>query len=186
MIERGLSDLSVHSLNFDRYFTYEEMEQNRQEAERLNKNCVNSPEWLSRCENISKDIYSQMLPIAELLNSNYDMHQYTEEKSSLTHFRSNWDLFFYSNRGWNGKEYFDYMQISFNEKRNACDNMNLLNNILSLLNNCEVKNVACRIQYNNIDHENDIANEAKNVFEKIGNKFITYNGMTGKIKLVND
>ena len=186
LIKRGLADLSVHSLNFDRYFTNEEMKYNREEAERLNADCVNSQEWLNSCEEMSKNIHNQMLPIAELLNSNFDMHQYTEEKSTMTHFESDWDLYFYSNKGWNRKDYFDHMQISFNENRTAKQNMELLEKIIALFDINKSKNVECRVQYDVVNHDTEIAIEAKNVFEKIGNKFISYNGMIGKIKPVNN
>jgi hypothetical protein len=183
LINRGLADLSVHSLNFDRYFTDEEMEHNREEAERLN---TNRETYSKRCEEISRNIYNQLLPIAELLDKNFNMHQYTTEKSTMTHFNSDWDLFFYSNRGWNGKDYFDYMQISFNEKRTAKQNQELLKKVLTLLTAVKANNIKCRIQYDVIYHENEIAKEAASVFEKMGNKFIAYDGMIGKIKKVDD
>lgn len=183
LINRGLADLSIHSLNFDRYFTDEEMEHNREEAERLN---TNSEAYSKRCEEISKNIYNQLLPIAELLNNKFNMYQYISEKSAKISYSSDWDLFFYSNRGWNRKDYFDYMEISFNEKRTAKQNQELLKKVLSLLSAAKTNNIKCRIQYEVIYHENEIAQEAKSVFEKIGNKFITYNGMIGKIKKVND
>ena len=159
---------------------------NAKEAERLNCDCANSQEWLNRCEEISKEIYYQMLPIAELLNRNFDMHQYTEEKSTMTHFASNWDLYFCSNRGWNGKNYFDNMQISFNEKRTAQQNMALLEKVIALFDTNKSKNIKCRIQYNVVLHDDAITNEAKNIFENIKGKFISYAGMIGKIKLVNN
>ena len=183
LINRGLADLSVHSLNFDRYFTDEEMEHNREEAERLN---TNRETYSKRCEEISRNIYNQLLLIAELLDKNFNMHQYTTEKSTMTHFNSDWDLFFYSNRGWNGKDYFDYMQISFNEKRTAKQNQELLKKVLTLLTAVKANNIKCRIQYDVIYHENEIAKEAASVFEKMGNKFIAYDGMIGKIKKVDD
>lgn len=183
LINRGLADLSVHSLNFDRYFTDEEMEHNRKEAERLN---TNSEAYSKRCEEISRNIYNQLLPIAELLDKNFNMYQYTTEKSTMIHFNSDWDLFFYSNRGWNGKDYFDYIQISFNEKRTAKQNQELLKKVLTLLTAVKANNIKCRIQYDVIYHENEIAKEAASVFEKMGNRFIAYDGMIGKIKKVDD
>ena len=183
LINRGLADISIHSLNFDRYFTDEEMEHNREEAERLN---TNSEAYSKRCEKIGKDIYNQLFPLAELLDTKFNMYQYTSEKSTKIPYDSDWDLFFYSNRGWNRKDYFDYMEISFNEKRTAKQNQELLKKVLYLLSDVKANNIKCRIQYDVIYHENEIAKEAASVFEKIQDQFINYNGMIGKIKMINN
>lgn len=106
LIDKGYADLDIHSLHFDRYFTEEEKENNKKLADILNNN---SEEWNKHCDNISKMINQKLIPIIEMLNNRYDIHQYTEEKCGMKHYKNNWDLFFYSNKGWNKKDYFDYM-----------------------------------------------------------------------------
>lgn len=181
LIEKGYADLDIHSLNFDRYYTEEEKENNRKISESMTRE-----EWNVHCDEVSKGIYNQMLPIVELLDNKYDIHQITEEKSSTEHYRTNWDLFFWSNRGWNNKDHFDDMRLNFNEKRTVEENKKLLDEILSLLERLEVKNVSCRVQYTIRKHEEKIKQEAIKICKMLLDKPINYNGMEGKIKVVKE
>lgn len=180
LIKKGYADLDIHSINFDRYFSDEEKENNRKLAEKST-----TEEWNKHCDESSKKIYNQMLPIIELLNNKYDIHQITEEKSSNEHYKSNWDLFFWSNRGWNNKEHFDHVKLNFNSKRMPEQNMKLLNEIISLLEELEVKNVYCRVQYDAKEHKEEMKQKATEICQKLLEKPITYNGMEGKIKIVD-
>lgn len=180
LIEKGYAECGVCSLNFDRYLDEDERNENQIQSQLLDKES-----WNLRCDEFSKYIYNQMLPIKEILNSKYDIHQISEEKSSNEHYRSDWDLFYYTNKGWNGKDYFDYMRISFNEKRSFVKNFELLNEIINLLENMDIKNVYCWIQYHTIYHEAEIKAEAESMFNKIKDKFVDYQGSIGKIKITD-
>lgn len=181
LIEKGYADLDIHSLNFDRHFTDEEKEENVRQSELLTRE-----QWTIRCDDVSKMIYEQMLPIIELLNNKYDIHQISEEKNTMEHYRSDWDLFFYSNRGWNGKDYFDHVQITFNTKRTVDQNKKLLSEILEILEQLEVKNVYCRVQYTVREHKEKIQAKVTEICESLVDNVINYNGMKGKIKVVDE
>jgi hypothetical protein len=181
LIEKGYAELDIHSLNFDRYFTEEEKENNR----RLSYS-ITREEWNMHCDEVSEQICNKMLPIVELLNNKYDIHQITEEKSSMEHYRSNWDLYFYSNKGWNGKNYFDYVQITFNKKRIVEQNKKLLEEILILLDELQIENVYCRVQYTTRRNEEKIKEKTIEICENLLDKTIEYNGMKGKIKVIEE
>jgi hypothetical protein len=180
LINKGYAELDIHSLNFDRHYTEEEKENNRKQAESMTRE-----EWSKHCDEISEQIYNQMLPVMNLLNDKYDIHQITEEKSGMDHYRSNWDLYFYSNKGWNGKNHFDHMKISFNDKRLVEQNQNLLEEILALLEQLDIKNVYCRVQYTTRTNDEKIKNKAMEICENLLDKSIEYQGMKGKIKTID-
>lgn len=181
LIENGLAEQSVYSLNFNRYFSEEEKQENVRMSHQLN-----SEEWNQRCNERSKDIYNQMLPIIEEINNQFDIHQLNVEKSSYEHYNTNWDLYFHSNKGWNNRDYFDNFQLTFNKKRSITENQILLNKLLDILSNIEVKNVSCRVQYNVVTDDNKIKEVAKEVFEKLQDKTIKFSNMEGKLKLIDN
>ena len=53
LTENGYAVYGIHSLNFDRYFTEEEMEQNKQFAEQYGNM---SQEWVDSCDKIAYGI----------------------------------------------------------------------------------------------------------------------------------
>lgn len=181
LIEKGYAELDIHSISFDRHYSEEEKENNRKLSESMTRE-----QWNNHCDESAKKIYNQMLPIKELLNSKYDIHQINEEKSSMEHYRSDWDLYFYSNEGWNGKDYFDHIKISFNEKRTVEQNKKLLESILNLLESMEIKNVYCRVQYTVRVNEKEVHEKSIEICEKLLEKTIEYNCMKGKIKVVDE
>ena len=94
-------------------------------------------------------------------------------------------MHFYSNRGWNGHDYMDFMQITFNGKRPIEYRSEMLVEILSMLEKMEYKNIGCRIQHEAVlDHDkiSEVANKIYN--EALDGKFLKYNDREGKIKVV--
>lgn len=177
LIQDGLAEINIHSLNFDRYFTVEEQDENMRQSKLLSRE-----DWNIRCDNTAQMIYKQLLPIAQLLDNKYDIHQFTEEKSSIDHYRSDWDLHFYSNAGWNEKYYFDHMKISFNTNRSPAQNNKLLEEILKDLEHVDGSNVQCRIQYNVSLDNVKIETRVRQIYEKLKDKFVVFQGMEGKVK----
>ena len=180
LIEKGYAELDIHSISFDRYYSEEEKQNNS-----LTFESMTNEEWNLHCDEIAEGIYQQMLPIITLLNEKYNIHQISEEKSTIEHYRENWDLYFYSNKGWNNKDYFDHMKLSFNGKREANENIKLLEEILLLLKNLEVKNVSCKVQYTTRINEEKVKNKSTEICKQLLDKNIEYQGMKGKIKLID-
>lgn len=185
LIEAGFAVLSFHSLRFDRYFTEEEKEANRTAAEKCGPG--NSPEWIARCDAMAAEISRQMQNVLPLF-SGYDIHQLTEETSTISHYRSDWDLFFYSNTGWNKRNFFDYFTLSANEKRTAAANMELLEKVLAMLASADIDapNVCCTVQYTAVSNAAAIEKAALAIIERIVGKMIEYNGIVGKFRKFRD
>lgn len=179
LIEKGYAKLGVQAIIFDRYFSEEEKVANAKIS-----NSVTNEEWNNYCNKLSERIHNQLKPIVELLGSKYDIHQINKEKSSMEHYITDWDLFFYSNRVWNGQDYYDYVRLSFNDGRSAEQNDELFNEIIALLETIQVNNVQCIIQYEVILDEEKIEAKALEICEKLLGKTIEYNNMKGKIKTV--
>ncbi|OQA46792.1 MAG: hypothetical protein BWY46_01973 [Firmicutes bacterium ADurb.Bin300] len=184
LIRMGYATLDIHSLIFDRYFTEEEMQQNREYAERYG---TNSSEWAERCDRSTTEIAKQIDEVLCLF-AKYDIHQISADTSSMEHYRSNWDLYYYSNRGWNGKDMADHVTLSFNKNRTVEENMALLAEIVEMLNhsNVDAPNVKCRVQYQTHKNEEKIKAEADAICERLQGQTINHSGITGKIKRLND
>jgi transcription-repair coupling factor (superfamily II helicase) len=181
LIKKGYAELSVHSLNLDRYFNEEEQAENRKLSHELT-----SEQWNERCNRISEYMYHQLSTVIDQVKNNYNIHQLTEETSTTEHFRSDWDLFFWSNCGWNGKQILDTFSLTFNEKRSAAENMRLLNELLAVFEQLSIKNVSCRVQYTAIRNEEKIEADGETICKQLEGQFINYNGWIGKIKTVGE
>lgn len=184
LMETGYTSLTVHSIHFDRYFTEEEKEKNRNEAL-----CLSSSEWTERCHKISRQLAPQMKEIIAALDGKYDIHQTKPENATIEHFHSNWDLSFWSNGGIDNPE-LDYFNLTFNSNRAPDENMALLNELRPLIEEMEYKNIQCRIQYGGTQTlEQKVRTEAdglaiiKDLAES--NKMINFRGMTGKVRKLN-
>lgn len=181
LMDAGYGKMAVHSLHFDRYYTEE------QKAEILQKaNSMSREQWIKNCEEISKSFDKPLKEILTHFIGKYNIHQTSEETSTISHYKSDWDLFFRSNRGWNGTRYMDSFVLTFNKKRNPEQNMQMLKEIVSIIEAMEYPNIGCRIQYDAAINEKAVEEAAYNIIENMVGKFIDYCGMTGKIRLVGE
>lgn len=176
LVDLGYGTIGVHSLVFDRCFSDEEMEENRKIAEEYG---TNSEVRNERYDQKGKLICEQMKHMMKILNEKYSIAQYNENVKYGMH-----DLHFYCNKGWNNKSWYDHIQMCFNEKKGYDDNGKLLNEILDILSNMDLKNVKCRVQYETIVDEKRLHDDALKVCEQYEGKLINYRGVEGKIKCV--
>ena len=181
LIDSGYGTMGVHSIHFDRYFSEEQKEKNRELAETLTRE-----EWNKHCGELGEELALYLYEILNVFVKKYNIHQVSAETSTMEHYRSDWDLYFYSNKGWNGKEYMDFFNLSFNGKRSAEQNMKLAKEIVSMVELLEYENICCRVQYIAIIDNEKVSTDAKAVCENLLGKFINYNYMTGKIKVVSE
>lgn len=184
LMEAGYTSLTVHSIHFDRFFTEEEKEKNRNEA--LN---LSSSEWTKRCHEISRQLAPQMKEIITALEEKYDIHQTKPENATMEHYKSNWDLYFWSNDGIENPE-LDYFSLTFNSNRTPDENMALLNELRPLIESMEYKNIQCRIQYSSdqtLNQQVKTETEGLDIIKHLAetNKMINFRGMTGKVRKLN-
>jgi hypothetical protein len=179
LINNGYGEIGIHSIHFDRHFT----EEQKQENSRLS-NIYTREQWSKHCEDFSKSLEKPMMEILEQFISKYNIHQVSEETSTTEHYRSDWDLYFESSKGWNEEKYMDSFKLNFNSKRNAKQHMNLLAEIIDIVEKMDYENIYCRIQYDALINKNEIKEKALKICEKLVDKFINYQGMEGKIKVV--
>ena len=177
LMNNGYGKLSVHSIHFDRHYSEEQMEKNREIAESMTRE-----EWNKHCDEIAEGFAKPLNEILEKFLSKYSIYQASENVS----YDSDWDLFFWSDRGWNKKDFMTHFSLTFNDNRSPEQNMELLEEIISLVETMEYENIGCRIQYDAVIDENKVTEEAKTICESLVGKFIDYCGMTGKIKVVRE
>lgn len=178
LIENGYASIGIHSLNFDKHFTEEEKEQNSQFAKQYG---TNSQEWSDRCEQSGIEICEQMESMMKILNEKYSISQYNPQVEYEKH-----DLYFYSNRGWNGKKWYDHIQLSFNDKLDVNRNKQMLNELLDLIAGMELKNVSCRVQYDTVTDDEKLYTDAAKMCKDLEGKFVSLMGTVGKIKEVGE
>ena len=176
LINLGYATLDIHSLNFDRYYTEAEMEENK-----IASSGLTLEERNAMCESVGKTICEHMESMMNILNSKYDICQYNKEIHYGKH-----DLHFYSNRGWNGKEWYDHIQLSLNDKRNIKENEKLLSEILEFVDGLDLKNIKCRVQYQSKVDSIKLHDDSLKVCDRVEGEFITYKGNLGKIKCIGE
>lgn len=180
LAQHGFGKQTVFSLTLGRYFS----EAERQENSRIANSCTRE-EWSARCDALSKSLDKPLTEIMKVLCQKYDIHQTSPETDTIKHYRSEWDLFFWSNRGWNGQDHMDTVQLTFNDERPIEYRAKVLETLLPILEEMEYKNIGCRIQYCIILDDKKIFETAESVYnEALAGKFLRYNGLEGKIKIV--
>lgn len=168
LIDRGYAELDIHSINFGKYFTEEIKNNNRMIA-----NTLSREEWGKHCDNAKIETEKQLQKIIEILGSKYSMYGYNEKN-----YKSDWDLFLSMRSA--------YMQIPFNKNRSVEQNKQLLNELLELIEGIDNNHLECTVQYTARKNEDKIESDANNIIEKLLEKPITYKGMEGRIKLVEE
>jgi hypothetical protein len=143
-------------------------------------------EWSVHCDEISKSLDKNMKEIINILAGKYSVYQASEITGKNVSYDSDWDLFFWSNRGWNGKDYMDCFSLTFNKNRTPEKNLELLQEIVPLVESMQYENINMRIQYDAEINQTMIKETANKICENLVGKFIEYQGMTGKIKVVSE
>lgn len=178
LINKGYADLDIHSVHFEKKFSEEQKNKNKENIEKMSKQ-----EWEIYCDNIWCEFSEKLKTIIDKLDSEYLIYQY---KKDLDYIKDDWDYFFYSDRGWNKKNYFTFFELKPNSKRPLGKRLIDVNNLINFLKNQQISDdILIRIQYDIFKNEDKIKNDALNFIDKIKNTFINYNGMTGKIKIIS-
>lgn len=178
MVEKGYGKVVIHSIAFDRSFSDNQKRTNLIKAKSMTKE-----EWSEYCLQFSKSLEKPMLEIKNLFASKYDIHQVSVETSTMEHYKSNWDLYFWHNTN---RPYMDYFTLTFNSKRTAEQNMDLLREITSFVELLDYHpSVECHIVYKIQYDEEKIKMDSGKICEDLKNKFIIHRGIVGKIKVID-
>lgn len=182
MIEKGLANLDLHSIRLNTHLTEEQMQENSTAADLLTRE-----EWSMRCSDFEALQNKKLEKIIDLLSKHFVIYQYKDKNISYCN-RNNqtnqngyeWDL--YCNFG-SGRD----ARLSFNNHgKTLSQRYEDLNKIKELLKGYEENSIMINIQYTQTFHEEELKETAQNVYFKIKDKFITFSGMTGKIKPVTE
>lgn len=184
LLDTGYATLSVYDIDFDRYYTEEEMEVNGQQARSMTPK-----QWSEHCMEESRLLETRMQPVLDLMDKKYDIHQTTEENSTMAHYESDWDLFFWSNQA-SDHPYLDYFRLTFNARRNPERNLALLSEIRPVVESLEAKNVCCKIRYNTVitaEQLKRLETDARDILDELerSKKFIRMWG-NGRVRKVEE
>lgn len=172
-IANGVAELGIHSLRFENHLTDEQKQNNLEESKILSRE-----QWEVRCEQKQREVGKKLKYIMDVLADEFIIYQYNKEID----FRSDdWDLFFWSNKGWNNKDYMNHATLNPNEKRTVEQQLTDINNTLDLLKTMEIEGIKVAIQYKAIYNEQKESEIALDYCEKMKDKFIVYGGWDGKI-----
>lgn len=186
LIDAGYGKVTVYSLHFNRYVSEEQKEINRKFFESMTETERNNYYKSAQFESVQEAFSKSLQDVLDIFIGKFDIHQVSEETSTSTHYNSNWDLFFWSDRGWNGKEYMSRFTLSFNENRTPEQNMELLDKIIALLESMENEKVYCRIQYDAHIDMKRVAVAARKIYDGIAGKFVEMFCHIGKVKIVSE
>ena len=122
--------------------------------------------------------YNKLIQIQNwIANTKYNIYNITE---NLT-YRDNWDFYYYSNKGWNNKDTFDFFRLSPNGNRDVASNSILINELLEdlqgQLRHLKESDVKCRIQYTARIKEELLKSKAMELKKNLEGKTIEYQGM---------
>lgn len=164
-IENGTAKLCIYGLHIDRFFTEEEMQENKRQAEILSRE-----EWGNRCDKMADFIAEQNKIALDKLAKVFNIGQY-----NYNHKCDMGDFWF-----WAGEK-LDYITLFTNEddgteKRNEKAEM-----ALEILKTIDTANNIVRIHYTAVYDEEKLTESVENFVKSVDGKFINYNGMAGKL-----
>lgn len=182
-VEKGYATQRLYSVHLDRYLTEEQMQENREFAEKVGNTSI---EWAARCEKIRKDTAESIKSICDIIVRFFKVGQYDHENDYDFH---ECDLWFWCN-GINidGEYQRDYSHISLNVEH---DNMTeqrakeIEHQLRTILTNARFDNVYARFQYESELNTEFVNAKAKELFDEYNGGFVRYGHMNGKLLCVD-
>ena len=180
MIEKGYADLDLHSIRIDAFISEEQKEENRKAADTLSRE-----EWSLRCDEFDKTQNKKVEKILDILSQHFVMYQYKDETIQYRNRKNmdyqdgyEWDLFCNFGEGRNAR-------LSFNRNGKSLEERYAdLEKIKDVLKDYEDESITLNIQYTQAFHNDELKENAQNVYSDLKDKFINIGSMTGKIKPV--
>jgi len=185
LVNHGYGKIVVHSLKIGVYYTKEQLDENVRTRDIL------SPEdWLKGGEDYRIDFHKKVLALLNRIHEKHYLYQFeqgSDTNGGRDRYRSgDYDLFFYSNKGWNGKDYFDYVSLTVNDKKTDEENALILADVIQVLESADISCASCCIQYHAVLDRELINCEVRALYDKVGEKLLTqYHGVTGKLKMMD-
>lgn len=185
LVEYGYGKITVGYFKIDRHYSDEQKTENAKQAAVLTKE-----QWSQRCDDDCFAFYQAVQGLFDTLHKKYHLYQYSEVDDHIDGkdiYRSAlWGLYFYSNRGWNGKDYYDHVSLSLNKNRTEEENDVITKEVIRFFEDADIDRAYCRVQYHaELDNTllYKVADDFINSFPK--DCFVNWHGMEGKFKMLN-
>lgn len=176
MIAKGYALMSPTGFIFERLFSETEKEENVKVAQ-----SVSPEEWEKRCEEVGIYFSNLLTEVRDIFAGKYDIHQINEENSSRSHYASDWDLFYASNKI-TPTNHISTFSLSLNSKRDAERNFKLTNELTELIKSLPYENLCCYVLYEAILDEEKIKAEMERIESTRLNEPATYCSRKGHIR----
>ena len=179
LVERGLMRVIPHSICFDRYFTEEEMAENREYSYSHSRE-----EWDIKREETRRKIAEENHKLMEYLKQFYKLGQYDEDCDDYV-------LWFWCNvlcNTTNGKQSgrdYSYVTLTFNKDNGYEANIKICEEIRKILVNYKAHNIQAIFEYSQVEVTERVKAEAEKIYNECIGKYVTYGSATGKIEKRN-
>lgn len=171
-VARGLIRAVPFQVRLDRYFTEEEMTENRAVAELLGL----GPEWSARCEKFADRIGKTIHEVVDRLAEKYRIGQYTPGVGS------DCDLWFWCNCEFKNGEHrrkYDYVTLSFmHDDVNVDEHFRIFNELREILAEWDAPNVQAIFQFAEMQIPENVEREAERIYTENDGKFCVLSGFT--------
>lgn len=177
MIERGLAYAAPYSIRIDRYFTEDEMTENKAVAEAL-RNAGRMDEWGARCDAMAAKIGDEVVALLSEIEKRFSIAQY--HTPYHYHGEKVEDFWFWCNSK-DGERDYSYVTLSFWKERDAEERRKVIIEIERILDSYQAHNIQAYIQYETLLDKPACKREAERIYVESKGKFVAYGINQGRL-----
>lgn len=183
LVERGLLRVAPYQIRIDRYFTEEEMAENRRIAATYDRpdGSRDNAGWSAHCEETRQRIAAEVESLMTYLENHFTFGQYKVPYPDDYDF---WfwcnDLYNTTNKQQSGRD-MSYITLSLDKENDVDKNEAIFNKVKRLIENYPAKNIQAHFQYTTVKNNAAIEAEAERIFSLCDGKFINYGRVVGKL-----
>lgn len=171
-VEKGLAEMSVHSIRLEYEYTEEQKQENKRMADLLSRE-----EWAKRCEEKRLIESKAVEKVVKFINEHFKIYKYKD--NDFAYSSDEWDLFFWCNNG-----DMSYVRLSPNRNRSNKQQLEDIESVLRLVKNISSENVVISIQYDVEYNDEKVKEIVERVYNNIQDQWVQYMGFEGKVKKI--
>lgn len=171
LISHGYATCKAYQFSFFRYVSDDSKKENLRKAKKLS-----CEEWEAECDRVGWNICRQMQLIVDKLAREFSIYQYDPGVKYGKH-----ELFFWSNRGWNKKEWYDHFSLTLNQDKSCIEQEKILERVTEILLGIKSPQIRCQIEYMAVLDEDKICKDAECKYQELSEKRVYWAGMEGRI-----
>lgn len=171
LISLDYATCEAYQFSFYRQVSEGSKKENLRKAKQLSPD-----EWEAECDRVGSNVCRQMQIIVETLAREFAIYQYDPGVKYGEH-----DLFFWSNRGWNKKEWYDSFTLTLNHDKSLMEQARILDKVTEILRGIKSPQIRCQIEYKIVLYEEKISEAADLKYQELSDRHVICNGMEGRV-----